>query len=192
MIEPGFATTTPGSGPAKAQGTPAFDEVYATEFAFVWRNLRRLGVGEAALRDAAQDVFVVVHRRLGDFEGRAPLRSWIYSIVTRIARQYRRTRERKELRDVEDPERIPDSSLPTPEDSAARGQALRLLVSLLDTLDDDKREALVLCDLEGMTVPEVAAAVGSNVNTVYSRIRAARQQLRELLARHNARDARKP
>ena len=192
MIEPGFETTTPGSGPANVQGTPAFDEVYAAEFAFVWRNLRRLGVGEAALRDAAQDVFVVVHRRLGDFEGKAPLRSWIYSIVTRVARQYRRTRERKELRDVEDPERIPDSSLPTPEDSAARGQALRLLVSLLETLDDDKREALVLCDLEGMTVPEVAAAVGSNVNTVYSRVRAARQQLRELLARHNARDARKP
>ena len=192
MIEPGFETTTTGSGPAKAQGTPAFDEVYAAEFAFVWRNLRRLGVEEATLRDAAQDVFVVVHRRLGDFEGRAPLRSWIYSIVTRIARQYRRTQVRKELRDVEDPERIPDSSLPTPEDSAARGQALRLLVSLLDTLDDDKREALVLCDLEGMTVPEVAAAVGSNVNTVYSRVRAARQQLRELLARHNAREARKP
>jgi RNA polymerase sigma-70 factor, ECF subfamily len=192
VIEPGFETTTPGSGPAKAQATPAFDQVYAAEFAFVWRNLRRLGVEEAALRDAAQDVFVVVHRRLGDFEGRAPLRSWIYSIVTRVARQYRRTRERKELRDVEDPERIPDSSLPTPEDGAARGQALRLLVSLLETLDDDKREALVLCDLEGMTVPEVAAAVGSNVNTVYSRVRAARQQLRELLARHNAREARKP
>jgi RNA polymerase sigma-70 factor, ECF subfamily len=192
VIEPGLETTTPGSGPAKPQATPAFDAVYAAEFAFVWRNLRRLGVEEAALRDAAQDVFVVVHRRLGDFEGKAPLRSWIYSIVTRIARQYRRTRVRKELRDVEDPERIPDSSLPTPEDSAARGQALRLLVLLLETLDDDKREALVLCDLEGMTVPEVAAAVGSNVNTVYSRVRAARQQLRELLARHNARDARKP
>jgi RNA polymerase sigma-70 factor, ECF subfamily len=192
VIEPGLETTTPGSGPAKAQATPAFDEVYASEFAFVWRNLRRLGVEEATLRDAAQDVFVVVHRRLGDFEGRAPLRSWIYSIVTRIARQYRRTRVRKELRDVEDPERVPDSSLLTPEDSAARGQALRLLVSLLDTLDDDKRDALVLCDLEGMTVPEVAAAVGSNVNTVYSRVRAARQQLRELLARHDAREARKP
>jgi RNA polymerase sigma-70 factor, ECF subfamily len=192
VIERGLETTMPGAGPARAQATLAFDEVYAAEFAFVWRNLRRLGVEEAALRDAAQDVFVVVHRRLGDFEGRAPLRSWIYSIVTRIARQYRRTRIRKELRDVEDPERIPDRSLPTPEDSAARGQALRLLVSLLDTLDDDKREALVLCDLEGMTVPEAAAAVGSNVNTVYSRVRAARQQLREQLARHDARDARKP
>jgi RNA polymerase sigma-70 factor (ECF subfamily) len=192
VIGPAFETTISGSGPASAPATPAFDAVYATEFAFVWRNLRRLGVGEAALRDAAQDVFVVVHRRLGEFEGRAPLRSWIYSIVTRIARQYRRTRERKELREVEDPEQVPDPNVATPEDSAGRGEALRLLMSLLEALDDDKREAIVLCDLEDMTVPEVAAAVGSNVNTVYSRVRAGRQQLRELLAQHNARAARKP
>jgi RNA polymerase sigma-70 factor, ECF subfamily len=192
VIGPAVGTTIPGSGPVSAPATPAFDAVYAAEFPFVWRNLRRLGVGEAALRDAAQDVFVVVHRRLGEFEGRAPLRSWIYSIVTRIARQYRRTRERKELRDVEDPEQVADSSLPTPEDSAGRGEALRLLVSLLEMLDDDKREAVVLCDLEGMTVPEVAAALGSNVNTVYSRVRAGRLELRDLLARHNAKEAKNP
>jgi RNA polymerase sigma-70 factor (ECF subfamily) len=174
-----------------APATPDFDAVYASEFAFVWRNLRRFGVPEAALRDAAQDVFVVVHRRLGEFERRAPLRSWIYSIVTRTARHYRRTRERKELRDVEDPEQVPDWSSPTPEDRAGRGEALRLLVALLETLDDEKREAVVLCDLEGMTVPEVSAAVGANVNTVYSRVRAGRQQLRQLLAEHNAREATK-
>jgi RNA polymerase sigma-70 factor, ECF subfamily len=192
VIGPAFETTLPGSEPADARATPTFEAVYEKEFAFAWRNLRRLGVPEAALRDAAQDVFVVVHRRLAEFEGRAPLRSWIYSIVTRVARQYLRTRERKELCEVEDPEQVPDPSSLTPEDSAGRGEALRLLVALLETLDDDKRQALVLCDLEGMTVPEVAAAVGANVNTVYSRVRAARQQLRERLAEHNARAARQP
>src|SRR3954465_5437111 len=59
-----------------ATPAPSFDTIYEQEFEFVWRNLRRLAVPEASLRDVAQDVFLVIHRRLPEFEGRAPLRSW--------------------------------------------------------------------------------------------------------------------
>jgi RNA polymerase sigma-70 factor (ECF subfamily) len=164
-----------------------FDAVYAENFAFVWRNLRRQGVPESQLRDAAQEVFLVVHRRLGEFEGRAPLRSWLYSIVTRVAQQNRRTRKRKELRDVEDPEYVADAGTPDPEDHAERGESLRLVLALLAELDEDKRNVLVLADLEEMTVPEIAAAVDANVNTVYSRLRAARSELRRALERKRVR-----
>jgi len=160
-----------------------FDAVYAEHFAFVWRNLRRLGVPEPQLRDAAQEVFLVVHRRLGDFEGRAPLRSWLYSIVTRVARQNRRTRSRKELRDVEEPDLVADTSSVGPEERAERGEALRLVLELIAELDEDKRAVLILSDLEEMSVPEIAAAVEANVNTVYSRLRAARAELRRALER---------
>jgi RNA polymerase sigma-70 factor (ECF subfamily) len=160
-----------------------FDAVYAENFAFVWRNLRRLGVPESQLRDAAQEVFLVVHRRLGDFEGRAPLRSWLYSIVTRVAQQNRRTRRRKELGDVDDPETVADMRSQDPEGQAERGEALRVMLELLGELDEDKRVVLVLSDLEDMTVPEIAAAVDANVNTVYSRLRAARSELRRALQR---------
>jgi RNA polymerase sigma-70 factor (ECF subfamily) len=168
---------------AERDPPPDFDAVYAEYFAFVWRNLRRLGVPDASLRDASQDVFLVVHRRLGGFEGRAPLRSWLYSIVTRVARQDRRTRSRKELRDVEDPEHVADARTVGPETNAERGEALRLVLELVGALDEDKRHVLILADLEDMTAPEIALAVNANVNTVYARLRAARMDLRRALER---------
>ncbi|HTU57497.1 MAG TPA: sigma-70 family RNA polymerase sigma factor, partial [Polyangiales bacterium] len=62
-----------------------FDAVYEEHFDFVWRNLRRLGVREGELRDAAQDAFLVVHRRLAQFDGVGSVRAWLYSIVRRVA-----------------------------------------------------------------------------------------------------------
>jgi RNA polymerase sigma-70 factor (ECF subfamily) len=168
--------------PAERDPPRDFDAVYDEHFAFVWRNLRRLGVPDGSLRDAAQEVFLVVHRRLGDFEGRAPIRSWLYSIVTRVARQDRRTRSRKELRDVEEPDLVSSGGI-APDVGAERGEALRLVLSLIAELDEDKRTVLILADLEEMTVPEIAEAVEANVNTVYSRLRAARGELRMALSR---------
>src|SRR5664280_2412756 len=64
-----------------ASPTVSFAALYKNHFAFVWRNLRRLGVPESVLRDAAQDVFMVVHRRSGEFEGRGTEQAWLYSIL---------------------------------------------------------------------------------------------------------------
>jgi RNA polymerase sigma-70 factor (ECF subfamily) len=163
-----------------------FAALYSEHFAFVWRNLRRLGVPESGLRDAAQDVFLVVHRRLTEFEGRGTIQAWLYSILRRVAADFRRRGRRKDLSDHEQAETIADASDPGPEDRAARGEALQLLLELLDELDEDKRDILVLVDLEGMTVPEAAEAGSCNLNTAYSRLRAARQQMQEGLERHRA------
>src|SRR5512146_2625141 len=69
---------------------PSFDEVYAAHFAFVWRVLRTFGVTEPALEAAAQDVFVVVHRRLPEFEGRSAVTTWLFAIARRVACAHRR------------------------------------------------------------------------------------------------------
>ncbi len=164
----------------------SFAALYSEHFAFVWRNLRRLGVPEAGLRDAAQDVFLVVHRRLTEFEGRGTIQAWLYSILRRVAADHRRRGRRKDLIDQEQSEGLADRSDPGPEDQAARGEALQLLLKLLGELDEDKRDILVLVDLEGMTVPQAAQAVSCNLNTAYSRLRAARQQMQEGLERHRA------
>ncbi|HSD87703.1 MAG TPA: sigma-70 family RNA polymerase sigma factor, partial [Kofleriaceae bacterium] len=74
----------------RASAAPSFDEVYAAHFAFVWRVLRTFGVPDAALEDAAQDVFVVVHRRLPEFEGRAAITTWLFAIARRVAGAHRR------------------------------------------------------------------------------------------------------
>ena len=170
----------------------SFAALYRDRFAFVWRNLRRLGVPEGALRDAAQDVFVVVHRRLGEFAGRGSVEAWLYSILRRVAADHRRRARRKDLTDVEQPETVIDDNEPGPEGRATHNQAVQFLVKLLGELDEDKRDMLVLVDLEGLSVPEAAEAVNCNLNTAYSRLRAARQSMQLGFERHSAEERSQP
>ncbi len=176
-----------------ADGPPLeFDAVYAEHFDFVWRNLRRLGVPESCLRDATQEVFLVVHRRLGEFIPRGTLRSWLYSILRRVALAQKR-QYRLQFRNGAPPvDPLFDEPGGNPETDAIRGQSLRLLLELLSGLDDDKRDALVSVDLEGMSVPEACIALEVNPNTLYSRIHAARRLMRERLASHLREDRRHP
>jgi RNA polymerase sigma-70 factor (ECF subfamily) len=147
---------------------PSFDELYATHFAFVWRILRTLGVAEAALDDAAQDVFVVVHRRLPEFEGRSAVTTWLFAIARRVAGSYRRRRTTEALAD----------ELPGTADTFAafsRAEAAATVLSILDTLDEDKRIVFALVELEQFSVPEASRILELNLNTAYSRLRLARQ-----------------
>jgi RNA polymerase sigma-70 factor (ECF subfamily) len=160
--------------PAPADGgAPGFDRLYEEQVDFVWRTLRCLGVRDAALEDAAQDVFVVVHRRLGDFQARSSVRTWLFGIALRVAGDHRRRERRKGGLAPLDFE-VEDGA-PGPHEEAARAEALRSLAQALEALDEDKRAVLVLAELEQMSAPEIAAALGINVNTVYSRLRAARR-----------------
>ena len=162
-----------------------FEAVYAEHFDFVWRNLRRLGVPESALRDAAQEVFLVIYRRLGEFVPRGTLRSWIYSILRRVALAQKRLYCQSFPTETEGADQLADESQLNPESDAVRGQSLRQLLELLNSLDDDKRDALVSVDIEGMSVPEACMALEVNPNTLYSRLRAARRQMRQGLAPDN-------
>src|SRR6187399_211040 len=111
--------------PPPSDGAPVdVESIYAEHFDFVWRNLRRLGVSEQQLRDAAQDVFVVVHRRLGEFDGAESLRAWLYSIVRRVAADARRRRRRKELTESDDVHALVDPRDQGPETRAACNQEL--------------------------------------------------------------------
>ena len=172
---------------ARASSRPEFATVYDEHFPFVWRSARRLGVDPSAVDDVVQDVFVVVHRRLADFEGRSSLKTWLFGILLRVVRDHRRTLRRKHPKEGGDLEAIADTTSESPHESAEKAEGVRLLHALLDALDDDKREVFVLAELEQMTVPEIADATDSNVNTVYSRLRAARREFDAAVCRHHAR-----
>jgi RNA polymerase sigma-70 factor (ECF subfamily) len=155
--------------------------IYREHFAFVWRSLRRLGAPEHALEDATQDVFLVAARRIDEFEGRSSIRTWLFGIAMRVVRTQRRTTWRHQRK-------VDALATASPEtsggDPMAQRDAQRLLLTLLDQLDDDKRVVYVLAELEGMTAVEIAEGLGANVNTIYTRLRAARQQLRAAAAEH--------
>lgn len=161
----------------------SFASVYEAHFDFVWRNVRRLGVAEINLDDAVQEVFVVVHRKLPEFEGRSSVQTWLFGILRRVARDHRRVEKRRGLLDELPPE-LADTA-PRPDDEAGKQEAVRLLDRLLQHLDEDKRAVFVLAELEQMTAPEIALALDVKLNTVYSRLRAARREFEEVLARHS-------
>lgn len=165
------------------------EEIYDAHFDFVWRNVRRLGVPPAYVDDAVQDVFIVVHRKLAEFEGRSSLRTWLFGIVLRVAHDHRRTARRKGLDGRrEDSETVSEPTESGPLERAARSEAAQILHRFLDDLDDDKRVVFMLSELEQMTAPEVAETLGVPLNTVYSRLRAARLAFDETVSRLRARD----
>jgi RNA polymerase sigma-70 factor (ECF subfamily) len=69
---------------------------------------------------------------------------------------------------------------------------VRVLHTLLEQLADERREVFVMADLEQLTMPEIAETLAINVNTAYARLRLARQEFEQALARHRARDGRRP
>ena len=148
---------------------------------YVWRALRHLGVREADIEDACQDVFVVLHRRLSDFRGESSIRTFIYGICVRIASEYRRRAH--VVREV--PEADPPTSAQPEQqfERAADRESLECLARILDQLDDDKRAVFVLYELEELTMTEVANAVQCPIQTAYSRLHAARRLVTEAAAK---------
>jgi RNA polymerase sigma-70 factor (ECF subfamily) len=167
---------------------PTFEEVYAEHFAFVFRTMRRMGVPPALVDDAVQEVFLVVHRRVGEFEGRAALTTWLYRIAARVAMHARRSALRKGIAEPEDPDALAIDEAEGPHERAARAEGLRTLRRVLDELDDDKRIVFVLAEYEELSVREIAAALGENANTIASRLRGARQAFDDAVRRHRAQD----
>ncbi|MEM9189574.1 MAG: sigma-70 family RNA polymerase sigma factor [Myxococcota bacterium] len=183
-------TGAASTGPTRLEvSVLTFDEVYEQWFDFVWRSCRRLGVAESQVDDAVQDVFVVVHRRLQDFEGRSTIKTWLFGITLRVVKDHRRSERRRRKPEAEPlRDSLVDDRAAGPMENVARAEAVRTLHALLDGMDDERREVFVMMEFEQMSAPEVAAALGVKVNTVYSRLRLARQSFEEGIKRLRARD----
>jgi RNA polymerase sigma-70 factor (ECF subfamily) len=166
----------------QASPLPASSELDTTSLfrehaPYVWRALRRLGVRDADAEDVCQEVFVVVHRRLGDFQGRSNVRTWIYGIAVRTASDYRRrASNRREVPTEAPPDEL---SRDDPHDTLSQRQRRATLDRLLDELDEDKRAVFVLYEIEELPMSEIAVAVGCPLQTAYSRLHAARQKVTE-------------
>jgi RNA polymerase sigma-70 factor, ECF subfamily len=167
-----------------------FRAVYDAHVAFVWRNLRRLGVMDRDVEDKCQEVFVVAHRRWEEFadRGHGP-RAWLFQIVLRVASDARRHRRRHPV-DPDGGIAQERQSIEAPQAAVvARKQALDLLDRALASIDMGRRAVLVLHEIEQMTAPEIARTLELPLNTVYSRLRVARVELDAELARLSSADS---
>jgi RNA polymerase sigma-70 factor, ECF subfamily len=152
-----------------------FDVVFADTRPFVWRVLGRLGVARADIADVCQEVFLIVHRRLDDYDGR-PVRAWCYGICVRVAADYRKRAHRRHERLGEAP---PEQRIVAEQERALElVRARARLEQVLAQLDQSKREVFVLYELEELSMSEIAQIVGCPLQTAYSRLHAARQAVR--------------
>jgi RNA polymerase sigma-70 factor (ECF subfamily) len=169
-----------------APTAPDFRALFETHIQYVWRTLRRLGVRQADLADVAHDVFVVVFRRLPDFDPSRPIKPWLFGIAYRVASDHRRLRRNShELPgeidvDTRDPAPPADEQLAGADDQ-------RLVRAALGHLEEERRAVFVLFELDAVPIPDVAEALGIPLNTAYSRLRLARADFRDAVLRLRAR-----
>lgn len=168
-------TDTCGPGAPATPLPPSLRSWFEEHGPFVCRSLRYLRVREADLDDALQEVFLVVHQRLADYQEKGTLRAWLFAICTRVARAQRRKLGRRR-----------ESALPTRSEPVAGAtqhtqledrEALALGYRLLDRLPPLQRQVFVLYEVEDMTMAEVAQALDCPLQTAYSRLHKARERV---------------
>ncbi len=166
----------------------AFAEFYDRHeravFVFLARRTRRADLAA----DLTAEVFAAALEGAEGFAARdgAPATAWLFGIAHNVAHE-----QRRKLRRAAEHEAL-DEALsapnPSPLEALTTAEALRFVRSFLETLDADRRAVFVMTELEQMPAPEVARALGVNLNTVYSRHRAARLEFLRRVERHFRRD----
>jgi len=155
----------------------AFHAIFETHLQYVWNTLRYLGVRSADTRDVAQEVFLTVFERFDDYDPSRSVRTWLFVIAYHAASNYRRlARHRRELPDSG--EEAAGQGLNAEQLVAAREQT-DLLVQMISQIDLPKRAVLVMHDMDGIAMPEIAESLSIPLNTAYSRLRLARKELQD-------------
>ena len=153
--------------------TPA--ALYANEGEYVWNSLRRLGVPPSDLEDLTHETFVVAFRRLDSFDSSRPLRPWLFGIAAKVAGHHRRWRLRRREVAGDLPELA--EAGPGPHEALDQAQRRALLLRALARIKLERRAVLILHEIDGVAIPEVARALGLELNTAYSRLRIGRAEL---------------
>jgi len=151
-------------------------ELFEAHGDFVWRVLARAGVRDADLKDALQEVFIVVSGKLDQLDDDAKPTTWLYGIAVRVAANQRRKVQRKREELTAEHDDTTDERA-NPEEIAVRAQARAQLAELLAGLVPDQRVVFEMFELEEMTCPAIAEALGIPLGTTYTRLRAARAAL---------------
>lgn len=168
----------------RASPPPEFRKMFEAELPWVLTTLRRLGVPPGDLADLAQEVFVTVHGLLDDYDDSRPVRPWLFTIAYRIARRHcARARHSREISPSEEVEAQFADATPLADARLESEQTKAAVRAALERIDLPRRSVLILCDLEGLTVPDAATTLGIPLNTAYSRLRRAREELTAALSK---------
>jgi RNA polymerase sigma-70 factor (ECF subfamily) len=161
-----------------------FKAVYEANFDYVFHTLRRMGAPDRDLEDLIHDVFLAFYRGLDGFDPTRPVKPWLFGIAFRVFSDFRRKAQHKYEIPSEPRDRA--SNQPPADELVAQRQRHDLVLRALDVLDLDKRAVLVMHDIDGHAMPEIAAVLSVPLNTAYSRLRLAREQFAAAVRRLRA------
>ncbi len=175
----------------RAEAPVDFASLYDAWFEHVSRWVRALGAPHADVEDITQDAFLVVRRRLCDFDGRN-VAGWLHRIASRQVRQHRRrrwirsvfSRQNEPIDDVPSPGAGPSAALETREKQ-------EVLESLLSKISEKRRIAFVLFEVEEYSGEEIADILDIPINTVWTRLHHARRDFFALVAQYRSRPERR-
>lgn len=161
----------------------AWRSLYLDHVDRLWRFARRIGVPPADVEDVVQEVFIVAHRRLVEFDGAVPVSTWLFAIAVRTSKAHKRRALRRRLVGLmgfsPEPLRAPDGGLERRDAEAELGE-------ILDRMSPKKRTVFVLHELEELDGPAIAGILECSVHTVWSRLRLAREEIERIVRRKRA------
>jgi RNA polymerase sigma-70 factor (ECF subfamily) len=179
------------TGVAEGRGAPSptdLAQVYRAHAAEVSRWAQRLGGPSIDADDVLSEVFLVAHRRLGDFRGEAKITTWLYAITVNVVKDARRRRRWRRWWPFGRADELEAAGGRTPLQELEGRHAAALTYRLLDRLPEAERNALILFELEGLSGEQIAALTGEAVGTIWVRLHRARARFRKHFAEHEARD----
>ncbi|MCP4900446.1 MAG: RNA polymerase sigma factor [bacterium] len=143
------------------------------------RYLQRLVGNRATADDLLQDTLLKIARALPGFEGRSSVKTWAFTIATRVATDhFRRPQNRAQMVDIDETSPVDDAET---EQKLVIDEMSSCVREVIDSLPEDYRTAVVLHDLEGQTAAKVAEIVGCSVATAKIRIHRGRRRLQQAL-----------
>jgi RNA polymerase sigma-70 factor (ECF subfamily) len=158
--------------------TSAWRSLYDRHFPDVERLIYSLGIVDAEADDICQEIFVIIYKNLARFRGEARLSTWIYRLATREAIRF--ARRRRLVRGLAEVFAREKRDAPPPDWSENEAGRRHYLRQLLDKLPPERRLALVLYEIEGVPVSEIARISDCAENTVWTRLHRARTELEKI------------
>ena len=173
MVRPPGGGRLPPSTLAEAQTQRRLAVTVARHAGLVWRSLRRFGVPERDVPDAAQQVFLIFFQHAAEIDaGKEP--AYLATVAVKVAANARRKLQRSREDTLGEAELLAFPAEHTPEELVGEKQLREELDRGLMTLSIEQRTVFVLYELEGFTLPQIAEALGTPLGTATSRLRRAR------------------
>jgi RNA polymerase sigma-70 factor, ECF subfamily len=167
--------------PASSRSLPNLEAIFDEHFAYVWTTLGHLGVGEEEREDLVHDVFLEVYSRLQDYDQTRPIRPWLFGFAYRVAADHHHlARHRLESLGVSADVAADD---PPADERIVRREQRDLIHRALLTIDIDRSAVLVMHDVDDVAMPKIARILDIPLDTAYSQLRQAREQLASAVTR---------